>query len=64
MVFSPRLDPGTVRDEAVRLVQEELLRATEETARLERERIELERQQQSAVSHAFVYCTHNLHFNQ
>ncbi len=51
VVFSPCLDPGAVREEAVRMVQEELLRATQETARLERERIELERQQQSAVSH-------------
>ena len=42
--FSPRLDPADIREEALRLSREELVRQAEEAARLEKERLELEQQ--------------------
>ena len=47
--FSPRLDLAEIREEALRLSREELVRQAEEAARLEKERLELE-QQLAAVS--------------
>lgn len=59
VLFSPRLDSQAVKAEALQLAREDQFKQTEEAARMEREKLEMDQQQQVVVSTS--NCVHVLY---